>query len=77
MITITDKDTKKTLGTITEKQLQFLVDQLEEEWEEDQDYAISSMLLDMFEGENADPQLVSLLRGALGDKDEINIVWSK
>jgi hypothetical protein len=77
MVTITDKDTNKPLGTITEKQLQFLVNQLEEEWPEDQDYAISSMLLDLFEGENADPQLVSLLRNALGDKEEINIVWSK
>jgi hypothetical protein len=77
MITITDKDTNKPLGTITEKQLQFLVDQLEEEWPEDQDYAISGMLLDLFEGENAEPQLVSLLRNALGDKEEINIVWSK
>jgi len=77
MITIKDKDTNQVLGTITEKQLKFLVDQLEEEWEEDQDYAISGMLLDMFEGEDADPQLVSLLRSALGDKEEINIVWSK
>ena len=77
MIMLKDKDTNKELGTITEKQLQFLVDQLEEEWPEDQDYAISSMLLDLFEGEDADPQLVSLLRTALGDKDEINIVWSR
>ncbi len=77
MIMLKDKDTDKELGTITEKQLQFLVDQLEEEWPEDQDYAISSMLLDLFEGEDADPQLVSLLRTALGDKDEINIVWSR
>ena len=78
MITISDKETKQPLGQISETQLQFLLDQLEEEYEEDQDYAISSMLLDYFEGEGgADPALVSLLRSALGDKEEINIVWEK
>ena len=78
MITLSNKDTKQPIGSISEPQLQFLLDQLEEEYEEDQDYAITSMLLDYFEGEGgADPALVSLLRSALGDKDEINIVWNK
>lgn len=78
MITISNKDTQQPIGSISEAQLQFLLDQLEEEYDEDQDYAISAMLLDYFEGEGgADPALVSLLRSALGDKEEINIVWNK
>lgn len=77
MITLHEKGTNKLLGTITEAQLQFLINQLEEEEMEDQDYAITSMLLDSFEGEGADPELVSLLRDALGEQEEINIVWSK
>ena len=78
MITISDKDTKQPLGSISEDQLQFLIDQLEEEDSEDQDYVITSMLLDYFEGEGgADPALVSLLRNALGEKEELNIVWSE
>ena len=44
---------------------------------EDNDYAISSTLLDLFESQGADPELVSLLRNALGDRDEMDIVWSK
>ncbi len=77
MITLHEKSTNKPLGSITEEQLQFLIDQLEEEEMEDQDYAITSMLLDSFEGEGADPQLVSLLRQALGEQDELNIIWSE
>jgi hypothetical protein len=34
-------------------------------------------LLDFFESESADPQLVSLLRDALAGREEVNIVWSK
>ena len=77
MINLHEKGTNKPLGSISEVQLQFLVDHLEEEWLEDQDYAITSMLLDSFEGEGADPELVSLLRNALGGRDEIEIIWSR
>ncbi|MGC1374718.1 MAG: hypothetical protein WA821_00740 [Anaerolineales bacterium] len=77
MINLSEKGTNKPLGSITEVQLQFLIDQLEEEWPEDNDYAITPMLLDFFESEGADPQLVSVLRDALAGRDEVNIVWSK
>ena len=77
MINLHEKGTNKSLGSISEVQLQFLIDHLEEEWIEDHDYAITSMLLDSFEGEGADLELVSLLRNALGGQDEIEIIWSK
>ena len=77
MINLREKDTNKSLGSISEVQFQFLVDQLEEESMEDNDYAISSTLLDLFESQGADPELVSLLRNALGERDEMDIVWSK
>lgn len=77
MVKIFDKDNGKFLGAITEDQLKFLVDQLEEEDLEDQDYAITPMTLALFEGEGADPVLVSTLRGALGDRDEMTIAWEK
>ena len=77
MINLHEKGTNKPLGSISEVQLQYLVDHLEEEWLEDHDYAITSMLLDSFEGEGADPELVSLLRNALGGRDEIEIIWSR
>ena len=77
MIKLREKGTDKPLGTISEEQLQFLIDQLEEEWSEDHDYAISRMLLDYFKSRGADEELVSLLENALGDRNEIEIVWSK
>lgn len=77
MIQLKDKASGRLLGSISEAQLQFLVDQLEEEWLEDKDYAITTLLLEMFEAEGADPELVALLRSALGDQDEIEISWSR
>lgn len=77
MINLREKDTDRDLGNISEVQFQFLVDQLEEESMEDNDYAISKTLLDYFESQGADPELVSLLRNALGERDEMDIVWSK
>jgi processive 1,2-diacylglycerol beta-glucosyltransferase len=77
MIELLEKDTNRSLGFITETQLQFLIDQLEEESIEDQDYSITTLLLDVFESENADPELVSILRNALGGRDEVVIVWVK
>ena len=77
MIHLREKGTNTPLGSISEQQLQYLIDQLEEEWEEDRDYAITPLLLAAFEAEGADPDLVHLLRNALGDREEIEIVWSK
>ena len=77
MINLREKETDKELGSISEAQFQFLVDQLEEESMEDNDYAISKTMLDYFESQGADPELVSLLRNALAGRDEMDIVWSK
>lgn len=77
MITLTEKDTNKPLGQISEAQLQYMIDNLEEEWLEDQDYAITPLLLQYFEEKGADPELVSLLRNALAGRDEIEIVWRR
>ena len=77
MINIREKGTEKPLGQISEEQLQYLIDHLEEEWLEDQDYAITPLLLQVFEEQGADSALVSLLRDALGGRDEMEIVWSR
>ena len=77
MINLTEKGTNRPLGQISEEQLQYLIDNLEEEWSEDQDYAVTPLLLEYFEGLGADAALVSVLREALGGKEEIEIVWSK
>lgn len=77
MIQIHDKDTGSWIGTLTEDNLQFLIDQLEEESGEDQDYYINETTVDLFEEQGADKNLVSLLRGALNGRTEMEIRWSR
>ena len=77
MIQLNDKDTGAFIGTITEDNLQFLIDQLEEESDEDQDYYLNEATLDIFEENEADKALVSLLRGALKGRTEMEIRWSR
>lgn len=77
MIEIRDKSNNTPIGEISESQLQFLIDQLEEEDLEDRDYAITSMLLQSFEAEGADPELVSMLTNALGTQETIEIIWTR
>ena len=77
MINLYDTKTGALLGNITEQQLEFLIDQLEEEYQEDQDYAFTNMTIDYLQGQGADLELVSLLRQALGDRDEVSIRWSR
>lgn len=70
-----NKRTGELLGEITESELQFLKDQLEEESMTDKDYAITGMTIDYFMTQGADPGLVLLLRQALGERDEIVVEW--
>jgi processive 1,2-diacylglycerol beta-glucosyltransferase len=77
MIQLREKATGKPIGTISEDQLQYLVDQLEEEWLEDRDYAITPLLVTYFESQGEEPELASLLREALAGREEIEVVWSR
>ena len=76
MIQLYDKETGKALGAITDAQLKFLVAQLEEEGRKDRDYYINRDTLDGFERAGADAALMALLRGAMGERDEMEIRWS-
>lgn len=77
MIELFNDKTGDLLGEISESQLQFLIDQLEEESMEDQDYAITRMTLAFFKSQGADPELLGMLNGALGDDSEIIIRWTQ
>ena len=77
MIQLHEKETGVDVGTITEAQLQFLIDQLEEESADDTDYYIDHATLDLFEEVGADAELLALLRQVLGTRDGIEIVWSR
>jgi hypothetical protein len=60
---------------MTEAQLQFLIDNLEEESSEDTDYYLNPTMLEMLQKKNADPDLMALLTAALGDREEMEIEW--
>jgi hypothetical protein len=77
MIAIRDKETGADLGTITEEQLQTLVDALEEEFEEDRDYYINPETVDLIDQNGGDPALVNLLRRAIGNRQGVEIEWSR
>jgi len=77
MIQLHDKDTGTWIGTVTEDNLQYLIDQLEEESREDKDYYINETTLDIFEERGADKALITLLRGALNGRTEMEIRWSQ
>ena len=70
-----NQTTGDLIGEISDSQLQFLVDQLEEEGTEDRDYFINSDTLTMFQDAGADPELIKLLADAMGDDGEIDIEW--
>jgi hypothetical protein len=75
MIQLRNKDTSAPIGEITEEQLDFLVDMLEEEDSEDQDYWIDEMTLQYFQENGADLALIKLLQDAIGESEGIEIEW--
>ncbi|UCD23070.1 MAG: galactosyldiacylglycerol synthase [Gemmatimonadota bacterium] len=77
MISVYDNGTQAKLGEITQEQLQFLVDQLEETSLEDQDYYVDANTLAMLTEAGADAELLELLKSGMGDRDGYEIRWSR
>jgi hypothetical protein len=78
MIDLYIADTSVLLGEITEQDLKVLVDALEEESADDQDYYITAETLEVI-GENgrATDHLLGLLRKALGSAEGVDVRWEK
>ena len=77
MIQIFDKQTGNALGSISDDQFQVLVDHLEEEGRQDDDYYLNATTVDFLEGAGAAPELLAILRQALGGKEEAEIRWER
>lgn len=77
MINLYNSSTGELLGTISDEDLKLMQSDLEEESIEDTDYYINQVTVDWFEAQGADPALVSLLRKALGDNDDMDIRWER
>ena len=77
MIKVYNNATGELLGEITDTELQFLIDQLEEESLEDKDYYLNRATLESFEKKGGDPAMMKVLWKALGDDDGVEIRWSR
>jgi hypothetical protein len=75
MIKLYDKQTDRKIGEISEGELQFLIDELEEEDSHDKDYYIDAATIDYFVTRKATPHLVTLLREALGLEEGFEVRW--
>jgi hypothetical protein len=77
MITLKNKETGEFIGTISESDLQYLIDELEEEHSEDKDYWINKDQLEIFADKGADPSLIALIESALGENNDVEIIWER
>ena len=77
MITLVNKDTEKPIGSVSEGDLQVLVDQLEEEDSKDTDYYIDADTIDLLEENGASADLLRILRQALGDAEGMEVSWKR
>jgi hypothetical protein len=75
MIQLYDEASGTQIGSVSEEELQFLIDQLEEESTRDTNYYISAPTIDMLEENGADAGLVKLLRDALGGRAGFELRW--
>ena len=77
MAKLIDAESGAVIGEISDDQLDFLIDQLEEEDREDQDYYLDLETIDLLEENGADDSLITLLRKVLGSSEGIDVRWTR
>ena len=76
-IRLTEKDSGRALGTISQEDFQLLVDHMEEESSTDRDYYVEHTAIDALESLGASADFVALLRTAVGESEGIDVVWAE
>lgn len=77
MIKIFNNETNEFLGRISESDIAFLGEQLEEESIHDTDYYITKDTVEQFPQKGASPKLMEVLRGGLKNGNAIEIRWER
>ena len=77
MIRLTDAETGKLVGDVTEEQFKVLAGDLEEESVEDEDYWVDEATIDMLEEDGADPKMLAMLKAALGTREGFECRWQR
>ena len=73
MYRLIDLEHDEEIGTITEDQIQFLIDNLEEEGIEDQDYYIDEDTLSFLAENGCEAELLEMLEDTLEGRGNIDI----
>lgn len=76
-IRLTEKESGRALGTISQEDFQLLVDYMEEESSTDQDYYVEHTAIDALESLGASADFVAMLRTAVGESEGIDVVWAE
>ncbi len=77
MIDLYDNATNVLIGSITEQDLQVLIDALEEESGDDQDYYIDAATIELIGDGRATEHLLNLLKKSLGSAEGVEIRWQR
>ncbi len=72
-----NKKTGALLGTVSETDVECLVDVLEEEDSKDVDYFIDLDTADILEDNGASKEMMQLLRAAIGASEGVDVRWEK
>jgi hypothetical protein len=77
MIDLYLKDRNELLGSITEAELQYLADSMEETSLADRDYFVDQSTIDLLADGRATGHLLNLLRKAVGSGEGTEIRWQQ
>ena len=69
--------TNQLIGSLTEAELQVLIDGLEEEFLEDRDYYIDAATINLLADGRATDHLMQLLRTTLGGEEKMKNCWQR
>ena len=77
MFKLYEKSTNKFLGEISDEEVQFLRDYMEEEDLSDVDYYINKTIFNLLKEKGMSKNLTKIIEQAMGDKDEIEIRYER
>jgi hypothetical protein len=77
MVKLYEKGTRQYLGRISDEELQFLIDNLEEESLTDTDYYINRGTLELLKAKGMSQGLAGLIEGAMGPNDDAEISYER
>ncbi len=77
MITLKDISSNRRIGSISYAQLQFLVDELEGQHKNDQEYRVNKATLTVLKERGADAGLTDIIEKAMGDQGVVEFYWIK